>query len=197
MGYIIHNLKEGWYATLLPNAFIEKTLDRQKAHMWETEKKVRNVIKHNFKKDKDTVFEKVNTVEESCPYLVEEESVIIDYSLDDILDMAQGLGTAINQKMSILKETLSYCDRREQDLLHEAESSKYNVCEGYKYYKRLQDLRKERRKVKNEMKKIENLNMMGITKNNIDKALRSAEKVGTVVRYTPRTCEEERERYGV
>lgn len=197
MGYIIHNTEEGWYATLLPSACIEKTMDRQKAHVWETEKKARNVIKHNFKKDNNTVFEKVNSVEESCLCPVEEEPVIINYSLDDILGMAQGLGTAINQKMSILKETLSYCDRREQDLLHEAESSKYNVCEGYKYYKRMQDLRRERRRVKNEMKKIENLNMMGITKNNIDKALRNAEKVGSVIRYSPRTCEEERQRYGV
>ena len=58
-------------------------------------------------------------------------------------------------------------------------------------------MRKERRKVKNEMRKIENLSMMGINKTNIDKALRNAEKVGSVVKYSPRTSEEERQKYGV
>lgn len=197
MGYIIHNLKEGWYATLLPNAFIEKTLDRQKAHMWETEKKVRNVIKHSFKKDQSTIFEKVNSVELIEENWSKEESVDINYSTEEILDGIQELGLAIDQRMLLLKGTLSYYDRREQDLLHEVEDSKYNVCEGYKYYKRLQDLRKERRKVKNEMKKIENLCMAGINKPNIDKALRNAEKVGSVVKYSLRTSEEERQKYGV
>lgn len=197
MGYIIHNIEENWYAMLLSNASIVKTKDRKSAHIWETEKKVRNVIKHNFKKYQSTIFEKINSVELVEENWSKEESVDINYSTEEILDGIQELGLAIDQRMLLLKETLSYCDRREQDLLHEVEDSKYNVCDGYKYYKRMQDLRRERRRVKNEMKKIENLCMVGITKNNIDKALRNAEKVGSVVKYSPRTSEEERQKYGV
>lgn len=189
MGYIIHNPEKGWYIALASDTSPIKTTDKLEAHVWSSEKKAKNVLRSQLKNQGTIIYTESEATER--------EIVSDNYSMEEILEGVQELGSAINQKKYFLKKMLSYYDRREQDLLHEVEGSKYNVCEGYKYYKRMQDLRKERRKVKNEMRKIENLSMMGINKANIDKALRNAEKVGSVVKYSPRTSEEERQKYGV
>lgn len=189
MGYIIHNPKKGWYIALTSDASLIKTTDKLEAYVWNTEEKAKNVLRSQLKNQGTVIYTESEAIKR--------EIVSDGYPMEEILEGVQELGSAINQKKDFLKKMLSYYDRREQDLLHEVEDSKYNVCEGYKYYKRLQNLRKERRKVKNEMKKIENLCMMGINKTNIDKALRNAEKVGSVVKYSLRTSEEERQKYGV
>lgn len=50
-----------------------------------------------------------------------------------------------------LTEQHSKCDKIEQDILHKVENSNFNACEGFYLAKNLQEVRRYRRLVKNEI----------------------------------------------
>lgn len=66
--------------------------------------------------------------------------------------------STVTQKKDSLDELQSNLDLEQEDLLHAIEVKSVNVVDGYKLYKRLHDLRVERRKIKDDIKKIAQLN---------------------------------------
>lgn len=58
-------------------------------------------------------------------------------------------------RYKFLCEEIQEADLKQQDYLHEIEFEKYNVCKGYKKLAELQQLRKYRRKLKDEKRLLE------------------------------------------
>jgi hypothetical protein len=54
------------------------------------------------------------------------------------------------ERFKFLCDEIQEADNKQLDLLHEIESGKYNVCQGYKKLAELQQLRKYRRQLKEE-----------------------------------------------
>lgn len=76
--------------------------------------------------------------------------------------MVQQLLDEVTERLNILEELpkkvkleLTRLEQEQCDLLHMIELGKFNACEGYKLAKRLQDIRVERREIKNIKENIE------------------------------------------
>lgn len=65
--------------------------------------------------------------------------------------------TNIPKRYELLNSELDLTNAKQMDILHDIENSKFNACEGYKKIKELQDLRKHRRELKNEIDILEPL----------------------------------------
>ncbi|HHW03390.1 MAG TPA: hypothetical protein GXX35_11400 [Thermoanaerobacterales bacterium] len=68
--------------------------------------------------------------------------------IEKIKAFAEILST-IDDEWSQLHQQLQQCDLESSDLLHEIELSKFNACEGYLLAKKLQEVRRRRREIKN------------------------------------------------
>lgn len=73
-----------------------------------------------------------------------------------INDLSNTIQTLLSEKDNLVN-SLSEVDGKEQDVLHYIEFNKFNAAEGYKLSKKLQDIRKERRIIKN---KIDTINII-------------------------------------
>ena len=71
----------------------------------------------------------------------------------------------INQDLEYFKYKLHYLQWLEQDLLHIIENKKFNVVQGYKLSKKLQETRNERRDYKIELETMINLKKTFVDKN--------------------------------
>ncbi len=60
---------------------------------------------------------------------------------------------AENQFKTLTKLLQTY-EKKQQDILHKIENTKFNACEGFKLAKDLHNLRVERRNIKNELDKL-------------------------------------------
>jgi prefoldin subunit 5 len=81
----------------------------------------------------------------------------------------------INEKKKHLKEELSMYDKQISSIYHELEVSKINACQGYKVAKRLQEILRKRRVVKNQLNEI-NTFFQSIEINNLLKKLEKTRK---------------------
>lgn len=70
--------------------------------------------------------------------------------IDQILQLCDDADKYFKENRAKLK-TL---EAMQQDVLHLIENDNFNACEGYLYAKKLQDIRKERRLVKNKIETI-------------------------------------------
>lgn len=96
--------------------------------------------------------------------------------VDDIVNNM----SILEQLPKIINDEVSRLDREQQDVLHSIEFSRFNVCDGYKLSKRIQDIRVARREYKNlqeEVQKVQSVlgqhkafkGALGKSINNIDK----------------------------
>ena len=67
-----------------------------------------------------------------------------------INDLSNTIQTLLSEKDNLVN-SLSEVNGKEQDILHYIEFNKFNAAEGYKLSKRLQDIRKKRRIIKNKI----------------------------------------------
>ena len=67
-----------------------------------------------------------------------------------INDLSNTIQTLLSEKDNLVN-SLSEVNGKEQDILHYIEFNKFNAAEGYKLSKRLQNIRKERRIIKNKI----------------------------------------------
>lgn len=67
-----------------------------------------------------------------------------------INDLSNTIQTLLSEKDNLVN-SLSEVNGKEQDILHYIEFNKFNAAEGYKLSKKLQDIRKERRIIKNKI----------------------------------------------
>lgn len=77
--------------------------------------------------------------------------------MDTITSMLDGI-QHVPQRYKELIENLNIVQGRITDLEHDIENTKFDVRRGYKFAKQLQDLRIERRQMKNELDLLESLN---------------------------------------
>jgi len=61
-----------------------------------------------------------------------------------------------SEKVSLNKELSNY-DITTSDILHQIELGNFNACEGYKLCKKLQEIRRNRRRIKYELEPINSL----------------------------------------
>lgn len=69
----------------------------------------------------------------------------------DYLNKIDGIFTEIKTKKETLTKELSKVDLELEDFLHFVERDNFNACQGYKYAKRIQELRQIRRDIKDEL----------------------------------------------
>lgn len=77
--------------------------------------------------------------------------------IDLITNMVETL-QYVPQRYLELTNNLSIVQGKITDLEHDIENKKFDIQKGYKFAKQLQDLRKERRQIKNEIDLLEQLN---------------------------------------
>lgn len=66
-----------------------------------------------------------------------------------------GLAYEVNERKKQLVSELKMVEERQQDILHYIEFCSLNACQGYKIYKQLKDVRRERRQIKNELEVVQ------------------------------------------
>ena len=82
-------------------------------------------------------------------------------------------------------------DKQIVDIEHEAEFNKYNVCDGYKCYKKLHDIRVKRREAKDELEQIGYLSGINvISPNSVIQAMKCIDGMDGR-KYRPRYEEED------
>lgn len=77
-----------------------------------------------------------------------------DQELDEMLRIIKEFKEKIpatNEEVKRLKSELSTVDRSIQDILHVIELTSQNACNGYKLYRKLKELSKQRRSIKNRL----------------------------------------------
>lgn len=87
--------------------------------------------------------------------------MVSKYSNEEVLDITKSfaeLSSGIQGQWDFLYSEIHKTDVTQCDILHEIENSdKLGAVEGYKLYKKLRDLRKHRRELKNQQQLIEPL----------------------------------------
>lgn len=89
--------------------------------------------------------------------------------LDIVSNFSHLIGKA-DERWKYLYDEIGKCNIKQNDLLHEIENNKYDVCKGFFKLKELQELRKYRRQLKNEQRLLEPIYRWSERnkKNNID-----------------------------
>jgi hypothetical protein len=96
----------------------------------------------------------------------------------------------IEKEFESYSQELSKYDLMEQDILHKIEFEKFNASEGYKYSKAIQNIRIQRRAVKNELdtllqlKSVSSACLKGLTK--IETEIVKKEDTQHKLKYKPR-----------
>jgi len=84
----------------------------------------------------------------------------------DYTDQLLSIYNSIESDFDILSKKLSNIDIEAQKILHQLENINFNAYQGYLFCKQLQEIRKERRKIKNELAPLINLKTNFLQKNN-------------------------------
>lgn len=114
---------------------------------------------------------------------------IESFNYETVINQITTLSQLIKERTKYLADEVSECDKRLQDIEHEAEFNIYNVVDGYRVYKRMHDVRIQRRKVKDELQILGIMNVTTMNNQSI-KNLRKAIKGLDSRKYTPRSTTE-------
>ena len=127
------------------------TTDASKATTWQTIVKAENYTKalpallrsHDWK------------AEYTNGTYVREEEAELDFEIEELLDNLEVATDTLEKRLNYLYGQQSKYDLERTDIEHAAEFYKLNAAQGYKLYKLLHDNGIQRRKIKDEIKKIE------------------------------------------
>ena len=173
MGYVV-SVGNGMY--LKRGVGTKLTSDKMAAYQWDTQEKAINVSYAFSKQFPDTCVEEVESINE--PSRQPEENFSREYTVDEVADLLKDLSLFLSHRKRVLEKLMSEADKRIVDIEHEAEFNKYNVCNGYKCYKKLHDARVKRREAKNEWKQIEFLSGVNISNpSTVERAMKSIENM--------------------
>lgn len=135
------------------------TTNKSKAHIFATQEKTINVMKHPPKilKGKQCVAEKVFVDTLAQEVLESDELIYHSVDMESIENSLNSLSTQLTGLMNnkpYLERELSKVDLEIQDLVHYLEFYSFSASEGYKIAKAIKDCRLRRRKIKDELQVI-------------------------------------------
>lgn len=157
-----------------------KTNKHNKACHWKKQESAANVMKS---------LQRSKSFEEHSLEVEQDESFYFDddeLSLKDEFEKLKAVADVLSLKKTKLNCQLSEIDKEICDIMHIAEFNELNVVQGYKVYKTLHDARLKRRKIKDNIEKINILQSTGLTADFSSSVSKKIE--GLYNRsYTPRT----------
>lgn len=108
----------------------------------------------------------------------------------EIVSMMDALLRDLDAERERATGALSLADREVSDIYHDIELKSFNAYQGWLYCKRLQDVLKRRRKIKNTLKAASFVSQRRMTRQDMDGLLESIDGLNNQ-RYTPRIQTEE------
>ena len=157
-------MKDRYYVRI-ENGIPTLTTDINKATMY-SENSADNYINTNIRKEVREQYKAVQLSSEKCtppkhtmhntsPTLSMPPQSYRNIS-SDISRITEELNSEYTHALNMLAEKLSYCDRVILDIRHyiRDENTILNACQGYKVFKMLQEIERERLSVKTEIAKI-------------------------------------------
>lgn len=95
-----------------------------------------------------------------------------------------GIFNEIEQEYKNTYKELSRMDRAEQKIVHKIENINFDAATGYKFAKSIQDIRRKRRDVKNEISPLQSLKDSFVSKHTseLNKILTTIEKKDTALK---------------
>ena len=155
------------YISILADNSLWLTTDINKAFLFKSKDKARNIAKHgvsNKVKRQHGPFI-VYAVEEEVPTVETPKSIENNIGLSCVKPNTETsqitknffieIKNLIDENMSDISDRLSEVDLELSDMLHYIEFHKFSACEGYKLCKKLQQILDRRRVIKNEMRVVQ------------------------------------------
>lgn len=120
------------------------TTDRDKAYIWSNEESAKNALENSL----STLFKKQGMFhveqEKRCVTPMDEETKTLCNSVLALITEFK----EIKKELDDAPQRLSEVDKKLTDLLHYVEMTDQNAANGYKLYKKIKELRVERRNIK-------------------------------------------------
>ena len=186
MGYVV-SVGNGLYLKTSNGSKV--TSNKDLAYRWGTREKASNVVRTFSGHFPEACVE----MSDSLQQIKEEvkESFSKEYSLQEVTDLLKDLSLFLSYRKRVLNKLMSDSDKQIVDIEHEAECNKYNVCDGYKCYKKLHDIRVKRREAKDELEQIGYLSGINvISPNSVIQAMKCIDGMDGR-KYRPRYEEED------
>lgn len=149
------------------------TTDSTKATQWQTIVKANNYKKVLPALLRNHQWEAVY-VGKDGKYIKENEAEL-DFEIEDLLDELASATDKLERRLQYLRSQQSKYDLERTDIEHAAEFYKLNASQGYKLYKLLHDNGVQRRKIKDEIKKIECTLGTKLNKNDVENSKKSVD----------------------
>lgn len=137
------------------------TNEQSQAYIFSSKEKAENAVKNLPKPFKNLGYHVTCNIEVFEPKPGNYYRVLNDIPLEDSLPSYQKIISIVKEfentfkrcvtKEEELNQKLNTIDRAIMDVEHSIEFFNYNACEGYKMYKKMKDLRTERRKIKDSL----------------------------------------------
>lgn len=186
MGYVV-SVGNGMY--LKKGTGSKVTSDKTLAYQWNTLVKATNVSYAFSKQFPEARVENVESMSDLSQQ--SEESFFREYTINEVTDLLKDLSLFLSHRKEELSLVVRATDKQIVDIEHEAEFNKYNVCDGYKCYKKLHDIRVKRREAKDELEQIGYLSGINvISPNSVIQAMKCIDGMGGR-KYRPRYEEED------
>lgn len=186
MGYVV-SVGNGMY--LKKGTGNKVTSDKTLAYQWNTLVKATNVSYAFSKQFPEARVENVESI--SGLSQQSEGSFFREYTINEVTDLLKDLSLFLSYRKRVLNKLMSDSDKQIVDIEHEAEFNKYNVCDGYKCYKKLHDIRVKRREAKDELEQIGYLSGINvISPNSVIQAMKCIDGMDGR-KYRPRYEEED------
>ena len=192
MGYVV-SVGNGLY--LKKSIGSKVTSNKDLAYRWGNREKALNVARTFSGQFPEAVVE----MSDSLQQIKEEvkESFSKEYSLQEVTDLLKDLSLFLSHRKEELSLVVKATNKQIVDIEHEAEFNKYNVCDGYKCYKKLHDIRVKRREAKDELAQIGYLSGINvISPNSVIQAMKCIDGMDGR-KYRPRYEEEDESSGGI
>lgn len=124
------------------------------AYLWSARTSAENVLHYTKRLDETYKVEELKLYKSEVSKDILMDISTIQSFLDIVIDSAEH-----EEEMS---ELLSKIDREISDIEHYAEFVNVDAFKGYKIYKRIQELRKQRREVKNRLRMMRDINSQSV-----------------------------------
>lgn len=115
--------------------------------------------------------------------IVKGEADIWEAKINEMANLFENM----DKRYQELLKKLSLIDREKTDLEHYIEFNKLNASEGWKVFKSLQNVLRQRREIKNETEAIDRIRQQGLSTIRFQKASQSVAQIHDK-KYTPRVC---------
>ena len=120
---------------------------------------------------------------------VKEEEAELGFEVEEFLDNLEVATDTLEKRLNYLYGQQSKCDLERTDIEHAAEFYKLNAAQGYKLYKLLHENGIRRRKIKDEIKKIEYALNTKLKKESVENSKKRIEELNNQ-QYTGRILKE-------